>query len=99
MISFIASLFLLIGGGFALVAALGVFRFSDFYSRIHAATKASTFGLGFTGLATALCLGTFSAWIKVCAAVLFLFVTLPIAAHLLSRSVRYTVECKWPFKD
>lgn len=97
--SVIASAFLLIGGFFALVAALGVFRFADFYSRIHAATKASTFGLGFTGIAVAMSLGTASAWVKVFSAILFLFVTLPIAAHLLSRSVRFTVECKTPFLD
>ncbi|MBC2595263.1 monovalent cation/H(+) antiporter subunit G [Ruficoccus amylovorans] len=87
MITVIASFCLLVGGFFSLVAALGLYRFPDFYSRIHAATKASTFGLGFSALAVALALGTFSAWLKMLAAVLFIFVTLPIAAHLLSRSV------------
>jgi len=88
MIPIIASAFLLIGGFFALIAALGVFRFPDFYARIHAATKASTFGFGFTALAAALSLGTASAWIKAIAAIAFLFMTLPVAAHLLARSVR-----------
>ena len=87
MIAVIASVCLLIGGLFALVAGVGVYRFSDFYSRIHAATKASTFGLGFSALAVALALGTVSAWLKMLATVLFIFATLPIAAHLLSRSV------------
>jgi multicomponent Na+:H+ antiporter subunit G len=82
------SAFLLIGGFFSLVAALGVFRFPDFYSRIHAATKASTFGIGFAGLAAAVALGTVPAWVKVAAVLGFLFITLPIAAHLLGRSVR-----------
>ncbi|RYD83041.1 MAG: monovalent cation/H(+) antiporter subunit G [Verrucomicrobiaceae bacterium] len=88
MMTTVASLFLLIGGFFALVAALGVYRFPDFYARIHAATKASTFGFGFTVLAAALALGTPSAWVKAVAAIAFLFITLPIAAHLLARSVR-----------
>lgn len=95
MITIIASLFLLIGGFFALVAALGVFRFSDFYARIHAATKASTFGFGFTALAAALALGTVSAWVKVLAAIAFLFITLPVAAHLLSKAM-LSVRSKKP---
>jgi multicomponent Na+:H+ antiporter subunit G len=92
MMTFLASLFLLIGGFFALVAGLGVYRFRDFYARIHAATKASTFGFGFTALAAALVIGTPSAWVKMFAAILFLFITLPVASHLLSRSVRTSAE-------
>jgi len=88
MMSYVASFFLLVGGFFSLIAALGVFRFPDFYARIHAATKASTFGLGFTALAAALSFGTVSAWMKMIAAIAFLFITLPIAAHLLGRSVK-----------
>ena len=88
MTTILASVFLLIGGLFALVAALGVFRFPDFYSRIHAATKASTFGIGFAGLAAALALDTFSAWVKAGMTIAFFFITLPVAAHLLGRSVK-----------
>lgn len=99
LLSILASACLLVGGFFALVASLGVFRFADFYSRIHAATKASTFGLGFTVLAAALVLETPSAWLKAVASILFLFVSLPIAAHLLCRSVRHTVDCAEPFRD
>jgi monovalent cation/proton antiporter MnhG/PhaG subunit len=98
MISILASMFLLIGGFFALVASLGVFRFPDFYARIHAATKAATFGFGFTALAAALAIGTTSGWVKMIAAIAFLFITLPISAHLLARSVR-TVEKKRALKD
>lgn len=88
MMSFLMSVLLLAGAFFSLVAALGIFRFADFYARVHAATKASTFGFGFTGIAAALALGTFSSWVKVLAAIAFLFITLPVAAHLLARSVR-----------
>ena len=88
MITIILSTLLLTGAFFCFVAALGVFRFKDFYARIHAATKASTFGLGFSGLAAALAFGTASAWLKMSATIAILFVTLPIAAHLLARSVK-----------
>lgn len=85
--STIASTLLLLGAIFSLIAALGILRFKDFYARIHAATKASTFGIGLTGIAAALAIGTPSAWVKMLFTVFFLFITLPIAAHLLGRSV------------
>lgn len=88
MITILTSILLLLGGFFGFVAALGVLRFPDFYSRIHAATKASTFGIGFSGIAAALALGSASAWLKMIAVIAFLFLTLPVAAHLLGRSVR-----------
>lgn len=87
MTAILASALLLAGGFFSLVAALGVFRFPDFYARLHAATKASTFGIGFAGLAAAVALGSLSAWVKVAAIIAFLFITLPVAAHLLGRAV------------
>lgn len=88
MTTWLLSILLLGGAFFSFVAALGVFRFKDFYARIHAATKASTFGIGLSGLAAALALGTTSAWIKMAVTIIFLFMTLPIAAHLLARAVK-----------
>lgn len=82
----LASTFLLLGGGFALVAALGVFRFRDFYARMHAATKASTFGIGLAGLAAAIHFGNWSASLKLGFTVVFLFITIPVAAHLLGKA-------------
>lgn len=79
--------FLLLGAFFSLVAALGIVRFDDFYTRIHAATKASTFGFGFTALAVAWGLNDLGTWVKLQIAVFFLFITLPVAAHLVSRAV------------
>jgi len=81
------SIFLLLGAFFTFIAALGVFRFGDFYARIHAATKASTFGFGFTALAAAWTFDSFSIWIKLQIAIVFLFITLPVGAHLLSRAM------------
>lgn len=86
MISPTVFLLLCLGGFFCLLAAIGICRFSDFYLRIHAATKASTFGLGFSIMAAAAHLGTVSAWAKAIVAILFLFLTLPVSAHLLARA-------------
>ena len=86
MISPVVFTLLCLGGFFCLLAAIGIWRFNDFYLRIHAATKASTFGLGFSIMAAAAHLGTVSAWAKAVVALLFLFFTLPVSAHLLGRA-------------
>jgi multicomponent K+:H+ antiporter subunit G len=37
---------LVVGGAFALIGAIGLVRFRDFYMRLHAPTKATTLGVG-----------------------------------------------------
>ena len=52
---------LVVGGIFCLVGAVGLVRFSDFYTRLHAPTKASTLGVGGVLLYTSLT-DRWSAW-------------------------------------
>ncbi|MBA4142719.1 MAG: monovalent cation/H(+) antiporter subunit G [Nitrosospira sp.] len=42
--------FLLIGAAFFLVGTIGLLRFPDVYTRLHALTKVDNLGLGFTVL-------------------------------------------------
>ena len=46
MIDVIAGVLLLVGSAFSLVAAIGLLRLPDLYSRLHALTKADNLGLG-----------------------------------------------------
>lgn len=74
--------FLFTGLFFMVVAAVGVLRLPDLYCRAHALGKAMTLGLIFLLLA----LGWFvdeASWLKIGVAVLFQFVTIPVASHLL----------------
>lgn len=76
----------LIGATFSFLAAVGIVRLPDFYSRMHAASKAGTVGSGILLLAIgihSLDGGTFS---RALAGVIFLLLTAPISAHLLARS-------------
>ncbi len=86
VIEIIASLFLIGGGFFALIASLGLVRFRDLPSRMHAATKAS--GAAFALVLMAVCLRNpgSETIIKSIVALGFAFLTLPVAAHLLGRS-------------
>jgi len=85
MTEYLSAVFLVGAGFFALVAGLGLVRFRDLPSRMHAATKAS-------GAAFALVLGALilrlPEWEILGKSVLalgFAFLTLPVAAHLLGR--------------
>lgn len=77
--------FMFIGLFFMLTAALGVLRFPDVYCRIHAASKAATFGFGFMVLGMAFLIGTQTDIMKAMVAVTFQFLTAPIGGHLLAR--------------
>jgi multicomponent K+:H+ antiporter subunit G len=81
----LAALLLVVGGVFALVGAVGLLRFPDFFMRLHAPTKASTLGVGGVLLASMVVswasgrMGLHELLIT-----LFVFVTAPVSANLLA---------------
>jgi multicomponent K+:H+ antiporter subunit G len=78
---------LVIGGAFALVGAIGLVRFRDFFMRLHAPTKASTLGVGGVLLASMLWHWSHGAWAaRELLITLFLFVTAPVSANLLAQA-------------
>jgi multicomponent Na+:H+ antiporter subunit G len=76
----------LLGALLIFVAALGALRFRDFYMRMHAASKASSLGLGLMMLSLALGEMESVVWFKAVCGIVFLFLTAPVAAHLLGRA-------------
>ena len=56
------------------------------YLRLQASSKSLTFGLGFFLLGTGILSGDAMALAKCTLAVVFLFLTAPIAAHMIARS-------------
>lgn len=60
----VAGAFIVIGGLFFLAGTVGILRFPDTQSRLHALTKADTLGLGFTALGLALISGSIAIAIK-----------------------------------
>lgn len=81
-------IFLLIGGAFLVVGSVGLFRLSDFYMRLHAPTKASTLGIGAILLASIIfySVNDNGLSIKEFLITLFIFLTAPITAHMLSKA-------------
>lgn len=88
MIEILTAVFCLLGCLAVLLAAVGVARFPDFFSRAHAATKASAFGLVSLMAATFLTFPSVSTGMKMFFALFALFLTLPVASQALAHAAR-----------
>jgi multicomponent Na+:H+ antiporter subunit G len=85
-IEIVIACLLLLGATLTLIAALGLFRLPDLYTRMHASSKAGTAGSGLLLLAVALQSGEADTWVKCLLAILFFFLTAPVSAHLLAKA-------------
>jgi multicomponent Na+:H+ antiporter subunit G len=82
----VAGIFAIAGTTFVLVAAIGLLRFPDFYTRIHAAAKAGTVGSALTLVALAIISHETAEVLRAIAAIFFFFLTAPLSAHLLGKA-------------
>lgn len=86
IIYYIAAFLVVIGALFSLVAAFGIVRLPDLYTRMHSASKAGTVGSGLPLLAIALVSFDGAVILRALLGIVFFMLTAPIAAHLLARS-------------
>ncbi len=86
VLNYISGILVLVGSGFALVAALGIVRLPDIYSRMHAASKAGTVGSGAMLIALAVFADDPATTLRALAAVAFVMLTAPVSAHLLAKA-------------
>ncbi|HOK44773.1 MAG TPA: monovalent cation/H(+) antiporter subunit G [Bryobacteraceae bacterium] len=82
----IAAILLLAGSAFVLLASLGLWRFDDFYSRIHAATKATTLGVLFVVAAAALRVEAVPDLLKLFLAAVLQLISAPVTGNMLGRA-------------
>ena len=83
---YIASVLLLIGSVFCAIAALGLLRLPDVYTRLHAASKAGTLGAGLILLGVGFASGDLSIAVRCVLGLIFIVLTTPVSAHLLARA-------------
>jgi multicomponent Na+:H+ antiporter subunit G len=83
---YIGGIVLLLGAGFTLLAAIGVVRLPDLYTRMHAASKAGAVGGGLILLAVAVLSQDAAVSMRAVIGVIFLLLTTPVSAHLLARA-------------
>lgn len=79
-------IFLVAGGFFCVVGALGLIRMPDFFTRIHAAGVIDTLGAGLILLGLALQAGFTLVTAKLAVIGLLLFFTSPTATHALAKA-------------
>ena len=84
----IVGILLCLGTLFTLIASLGILRMPDLYTRMHAATKAGTVGLASLLLALAIAIPDITVISRVIGTMLFIFITAPVAAHLLGKATQ-----------
>lgn len=83
---FIAPLMLVIGSFLCLTGAIGMLRFPDFFTRVHASSVTDTLGAGLILVALMLLSTGFIEAIKLMLILLFLLITGPTAVHALAKA-------------
>jgi len=92
----LAGLLIIAGSAFAAVAAFGIIRLPDLYTRMHAASKAGSVGSGMMLIALALTSNSGAETLRAIAAVFFFLLTAPISAHLLAKAAYAVGYRLWP---
>ena len=91
IVEMLVSIFLIVGAFFALAGSIGLCRMKDFFTRLHAPTKATTLGVGSMALASAIYFSFKGDGISFheLLITLFLFITAPVSAHLLAKAAMH----------
>jgi multicomponent Na+:H+ antiporter subunit G len=80
------ALFFIAGSFFLIVGALGVVRFPDFYTRMHAAGKCDTLGQSLILLGLIIHEGLSFISIKMLFIIIFIFIANPTATHAVAKA-------------
>jgi len=97
----LVSLLVVVGSFFLVVGTVGLLRLGNVYNRLHATTKATTMGTSSIALATWVYHAPAGEGLPALVTIVFLFVTAPTGAHLISRSaermgVNFLEGVSWP---
>ena len=80
---------------FIAVAALGLLRMPDFYTRVHAVSKSDTLGVALVLTGLALHDGATLVSLKLMLILVFIAMANPIGAHVLTRSALQSGLAPW----
>ncbi|MDD0844301.1 Na+/H+ antiporter subunit G [Pseudomonas sp. Gutcm_11s] len=82
------SALLLLGSGFVLIGAIGLYRLPDFFTRLHGPTKATTLGVGGLVVASLIFFSSGSQTLSSHELLisLFLFISAPVSAYMLAKA-------------
>lgn len=96
MINLVLAFISTIGALAILFASIGILRMPDFYLRLSVTVKASSLGVGLLLLCAAIMFpDDASVLTKAIAIIFFLFITTPIAAHMIARAAYFIGTPLW----
>ena len=95
MTDIVTAVLWLAGSTFALLAAVGVVRMPDVFTRMQASTKASTLGLACLLAGTAVQMGDFASFIRVASIGAFVLLTTPVSGHVIARASYFAGVQLW----
>ncbi|WP_266076519.1 monovalent cation/H(+) antiporter subunit G [Haladaptatus caseinilyticus] len=100
----VIALLVVVGSFFLVVGTLGLLRLPDVYNRMHATSKATTLGAASLFLALFVSHGPRGAGLTSLVGIVFLFITAPTGAHMISRSaqkmgIEFFGDAEWPEED
>jgi len=83
------------GSFFILVSSIGLVKMPDIFLRMSATTKAATLGTGLTLISAALFFGETGVISRALIIIVFLYLTAPIAAHMIGRAAYFDGVQLW----
>lgn len=95
MIEFLAYVLLAIGSACAVIGAIGIVRFPDFYNRVHANTVVVVGGAMLLMVGAGILGGLSVFTVKAIVIAIFVFLTNPVSAHALARAAHKSGVKLW----
>ncbi|MEW4368409.1 monovalent cation/H(+) antiporter subunit G [Paenibacillus kandeliae] len=93
----VIAILIVLGAVLSVLSAFGIIRFPDVYLRAHAATKSATLGVLFVLTGAFLFFWVYDGYpsMRILLAIVFVFITAPIAGHLNARAAYRTGVPLW----
>jgi multicomponent Na+:H+ antiporter subunit G len=83
---YLIGVLLVLGAFMMFLTGLGIYRMPDIFTRMHSATKAASLGVAILLIAAALDFRDTGVTAKAVVTILFVFLTAPVAGHVLGRA-------------
>jgi multicomponent Na+:H+ antiporter subunit G len=96
IIEIIVSVLIVCASIFMMLAAIGIVKFPDLPTRMHATTKSAVLAICLIMVAVAIYFGQTEITARVIAIISFVLITAPVAAHAIGRAAYFAGVPLWP---
>ena len=96
IIEIIVSVLIVCASVFMMLAAIGIVKFPDLPTRMHATTKSAVLAICLIMVAVALYFAQTEITARVIAIIAFVLITAPVAAHAIGRAAYFAGVPLWP---